>query len=202
MRQKSFYLAAGRFAAVGILSLAVHTATFTIAATAATAAGTPAASPPVAASGPVAGTTPIAGSGPVAPSPTAAPSVVAGGMAPTTAAASATTQVGAAATQAGANPPPPAQSPWSYVFLVVAGIAIFYMLLGRPAREEKKRKAMISALKRGDRVVTTSGLLASVVEVKENEVILKIDESANVKSHYTRSSILSVIEKADASDDK
>ncbi len=201
MRQKSFYLTTGRFAAVGLLSLAVHTAAFT---TAATAAGTPAAASAVATTGPVAGNTPIAGSGPVAPSPTAAPAAVAGGTAPTaaTATATATTQAGTAATQADTNPPPQAPSAWSYVFLVVAGVAIFYMLLGRPAREEKKRKAMISALKRGDRVVTTSGLLASVVEVKDNEVILKIDESANVKSHYTRSSILSVIEKADASDEK
>lgn len=200
MRQKSFYLAAGCFVAAGILSLAVHTAAFTMAAT---AAGTPAvaASGPVAGTGPVAGATPIAGAGPVAPSPTAAPSAITGGTA-ATGAATAATQAGAAATQAGANTPPQAPSAWSYVFLVVAGIAIFYMLLGRPAREEKKRKAMISALKRGDRVVTTSGLLASVVEIKDNEVVLKIDESANVKSHYTRSSILSVIEKADATDEK
>ncbi len=162
----------------------------------AAASGTPTA---IAGSGPVAGTGPVAGS---APAGSATPVAQATAV-KTAATAAAGTQAAGAASQP-VQAPPDQQSPsaWQYVFLVVAGIAIFYMLLGRPAREEKKRKAMISALKRGDRVVTTSGLLASVVEIKDNEVILKIDESANVKSHYTRSSILSVIEKADAADDK
>ena len=72
-------------------------------------------------------------------------------------------------------------------------VVLMFVLFGGRAKEEKKRKAMIAALKKGDRVVTMGGLIASVVDVRDNEVVLKVDESTNVKERYTKSSIASVI---------
>ena len=86
--------------------------------------------------------------------------------------------------------------------LLLAMVVIYVFMFSGKGREEKKRKAMLSALKRGDRVVTMGGLIASVVDVRDDEVVLKVDESANVKERYTRSSIVSIINPSDEADKK
>ncbi len=112
----------------------------------------------------------------------------------------------AAAGKASVKAPAKPQSLWgnlgSSVIMIGLVVVLMFVLFGGRAREEKKRKAMIAALKKGDRVVTMGGLIASVVDVRDTEVVLKVDESANVKERYTKSAIVSVIgpapEKSDA----
>jgi preprotein translocase subunit YajC len=57
---------------------------------------------------------------------------------------------------------------------------------------------MLSALKKGDRVVTIGGLHGVIQNVKENTVIVKVDE--NTKLEFSRSAVSSVT--AQAKDDK
>ena len=73
-------------------------------------------------------------------------------------------------------------------------LGIVYLLILMPkSREDKRRRKMLSELKRGDRVVTTGGMLASVIDVRDSEVVLKVDESANVKARFTRAAIAAVL---------
>lgn len=65
--------------------------------------------------------------------------------------------------------------------------ALMYFLMIRPQRKEEKRKQeMQSGLKKGDSVVTTSGLVASVATVKEDTVILNVD---GTRMEFLRSAI-------------
>lgn len=80
-------------------------------------------------------------------------------------------------------------------------VVFFFMSSGRK-REQKKRDQMYNALKRGSRVVTAGGLIASVVEVRDNEVVLKVDEANNIKERYTKSAIIKVLDEGDAAPDK
>ncbi|PJZ70363.1 preprotein translocase subunit YajC [Leptospira perolatii] len=60
---------------------------------------------------------------------------------------------------------------------------IMYFLVIRPQRsEEKKRKAMIENLQKGDQVVTSSGIHGKIVEFKENNetVVIAIAKDTNV----------------------
>lgn len=67
---------------------------------------------------------------------------------------------------------------------------IFYFILMRPQNKERKqREAMLKAIKKNDRVVTVSGILGVVQSVKDDEVVLKVDESSNTKITFTRSAI-------------
>ncbi|MGY8946299.1 MAG: preprotein translocase subunit YajC [Flavobacteriales bacterium] len=50
--------------------------------------------------------------------------------------------------------------------LLFTGAIFFLMILG-PMRKQKKEKKFLIALKRGDRVVTKSGLHGKIVEIKE-----------------------------------
>ena len=66
---------------------------------------------------------------------------------------------------------------------------VFYFLLIRPQqKKEKDRREMIKNLKKGDRVVTSSGILGSVVGVKEDIVVLKVGDG-DTKIEFLKSAI-------------
>jgi preprotein translocase subunit YajC len=73
----------------------------------------------------------------------------------------------------------------------IAIIAIFYFLIIRPQnKKQKETQRMLGALKKGDRVVTIGGIHGVIQTVKEQSVILKVDDS--VKLEFSRSAISSV----------
>jgi preprotein translocase subunit YajC len=65
-----------------------------------------------------------------------------------------------------------------FIFL----IAIMYFVIIRPQQKEaKNRLEMIAALKKGDRVVTIGGIIATVYKVEEQFLSVKINEETTVK---------------------
>jgi preprotein translocase subunit YajC len=71
---------------------------------------------------------------------------------------------------------------------------IFYFLLIRPQqKQEKERRAMLESMKKKDRVVTNGGLLGTVADLRDDEVVLRISESPDVKVRIRRSSVVEVL---------
>ncbi len=61
-------------------------------------------------------------------------------------------------------------------------MVIFYVLLILPAqRRQKKTQEMLSALKNGDKVVTTGGLFGTIVGIESDSVQLRIADQVKVK---------------------
>ena len=57
-------------------------------------------------------------------------------------------------------------------------VAIFYFILILPQRREAKRhKEMLAALRPGDAIVTSGGLIGEIVQLKEDQVTLKSGDS-------------------------
>jgi len=72
-----------------------------------------------------------------------------------------------------------------------AVFVIFYFLIIRPQnKKQKDAQRMIAAVKKGDKVVTSGGVHATVYTVKEKTVILKVDE--NVKMEFSKAAIAPV----------
>jgi preprotein translocase subunit YajC len=70
-------------------------------------------------------------------------------------------------------------------------IAIFYFLIIRPQnKKQKETQKMLSALKKGDKIVTIGGIHGTIQSVKETSVIIKIDD--NVKMEVSRSAVSGV----------
>jgi preprotein translocase subunit YajC len=78
-------------------------------------------------------------------------------------------------------------------FLPIIAIGlVFYFLVIAPANKQRKKQAeMLSALKKGDRVLTSGGIYGTVQGVEPDAVYLKIAE--NVKVKVARSAISSLV---------
>ena len=82
------------------------------------------------------------------------------------------------------------------LFLILIMVAVMYFFVIRSKqKQEKQRRAMLDDLKRGDRVQTIGGILGTVVEAKESEVVVKVDEASNTKMRFVRSAIHKVTEE-------
>jgi preprotein translocase subunit YajC len=84
--------------------------------------------------------------------------------------------------------------------IAVMAIFMFYSFNSK-RKQEKAKQDLLNGMKRGDRVQTIGGILGTIVEVRETEVVVKVDESNNTKIKFARSAVNRVIgeeEKADA----
>jgi len=60
--------------------------------------------------------------------------------------------------------------------------AIFYFLIIRPQQKATKaHKAMLEALKKGDKIITTGGLIAEIVKTEEDFIKIKLNDDTFVK---------------------
>jgi preprotein translocase subunit YajC len=76
---------------------------------------------------------------------------------------------------------------------------VFYFLLIRPQqRKAKDQKAMLDALRRGDRIVTGGGIIGTVARADNPEEVT-VDIADNVRVRVLRSTIASVLSKPDPS---
>jgi preprotein translocase subunit YajC len=90
--------------------------------------------------------------------------------------------------------PPPGLDPTIFI-LLLALFGVFWLFIVRPMkqREKKERDDLFSKLKKNDEVLTASGIIGIVAMVKDDEVILKVDESANVRLRVLKSTIVRIM---------
>jgi preprotein translocase subunit YajC len=71
--------------------------------------------------------------------------------------------------------------------------AIFYFLLIRPQQKQRRdRETMLTSIKRGDKVVTTSGLHGTVTGLNEHTIILRVTDQ--VKLEFDKAAIGRIVE--------
>jgi preprotein translocase subunit YajC len=104
------------------------------------------------------------------------------------------------ATSQSSEPMPFWANPQDMFLIVIFGMLIFFLFSSskNKKREQKQRDEMLKNMKRGDRVMTAGGILGSVVEVRDTEVVLKVDESSNTKIKFSRDAIKRVLTEDEA----
>src|SRR5947209_13644462 len=83
--------------------------------------------------------------------------------------------------------PPPGIDFWVLLPLMAF---LFYFVFYRPMRkQDQERNALVSTLKKNDRVLTNSGIYGTVVAIsdKEDEITVKVDD--NVRLRMIKASI-------------
>lgn len=79
--------------------------------------------------------------------------------------------------------------PFALMFLVL------YLLIIRPQqKKDKERLLMLNSLKKNDYVLTSGGIYGTITNIKDNEIILKIDEDVKVK--IAKTAIIAVITRS------
>lgn len=95
--------------------------------------------------------------------------------------------------------PPKAQGffdSWAFPLVMMAVVMYFLMFRG-PKKKQKERQKMLDGMQKNARVQTIGGILGTIVDVRDDEVVIKIDEATNSKIRVTRSAISLVIGEGD-----
>ena len=87
-----------------------------------------------------------------------------------------------------ARPQSPFSGSFSWIFLIVI-FAVMFLMLREPRRKQKQHEKMVRAIKKNDKIRTIGGIVGTVVDIKEDEIVLKVDESNNTKIRIVPSAI-------------
>lgn len=94
------------------------------------------------------------------------------------------------------SPPQGVPSAMPTLFLAVMFAMVVFMMLSarsQKKREQREREQMYSGLQKNDRVLTVGGVIGTILSVKDNEVVLKVDESTNTKMTFIKSAVQRVL---------
>ncbi|MFI4897579.1 MAG: preprotein translocase subunit YajC [Phycisphaerales bacterium JB059] len=80
------------------------------------------------------------------------------------------------------------------MFALVAMMIFTSMSASR--KEKKQREAMMNSLGKHDKVQTVGGLIGSIVELKGDEVLLRVDEASNTRVRIARTAVSKVLHSA------
>lgn len=83
------------------------------------------------------------------------------------------------------------------VYVLIIGVAMYFMAIRPQKKEQKRINAMLSELAVGDSIVTTSGFYGVVIDITEEDVIVEFGSNKNCRIPMRKSAIAEV-EKADA----
>jgi preprotein translocase subunit YajC len=90
---------------------------------------------------------------------------------------------------------------WQFPLILLGVLVLMYIFTTRTRRkQEKQRREMLESLSKGDKVVTIGGICGTVIDVKGNEVTVKVDENNNVRMKFTRWAVRNVGDEAKEED--
>jgi preprotein translocase subunit YajC len=86
----------------------------------------------------------------------------------------------------------PMSSQSNYMQLLFIGgifVVMYFILFREPRKRQRQQQQMIQSIKKNDKVRTVGGIIGIVVDVKDDEIVLKVDESNNTKIRVVASAI-------------
>lgn len=89
--------------------------------------------------------------------------------------------------------------PWANPLVPIALMLVvmyFFMFRGQRKRQ-REHQQMLDSVQKNARVRTIGGIIGTIVDVRDDEVVLKIDESTNTKMRVARSAIGKVLREED-----
>ena len=97
--------------------------------------------------------------------------------------------------EGGETVPPPSLFGTNFLVPLLLVFAIFYFLVMRPEKRNRQRhQQMLGALKKGDKVVTTGGMYATVAALGEGHVTLQIADG--VRAKFALAAVQSLVDES------
>lgn len=87
----------------------------------------------------------------------------------------------------------------SSMLLIMAVPLLFLIIMSftMNKKEKKKRASLMESLKRHDRVLTIGGIIGTVTDIRDDEVVLRVDDNTKAKITFSRASIQQIIRGGD-----
>lgn len=80
-----------------------------------------------------------------------------------------------------------------FVYLGLMLLLLYFLLIRPQKRREKERRALLDAVKTGDRILFGGGFIGTVANVKEKTLLVKIAD--NVKVEIARAAVVQILSK-------
>tara|TARA_R110002073_G_scaffold118918_6_gene259527 strand:+ start:44782 stop:45246 length:465 start_codon:yes stop_codon:yes gene_type:complete len=114
-----------------------------------------------------------------------------------TTAAPSTQAPGAAGAPAGQTGATGSNNIFFFAMIMMVGMFLIMSMSGR--KEKKKRAAMLSTLGKRDKVRSAGGIIGTIIEVKDEEVLIETDRSSHTRLWLARASISTVLDSSKSS---
>lgn len=82
------------------------------------------------------------------------------------------------------------------ILLVVMMVFLFWTSSRSQKKERQRREELLNNIATNDTVQTIGGIIGRVAEIKDDEVILRVDESTNTKMRFAKSAVQQVLHKS------
>ena len=69
----------------------------------------------------------------------------------------------------------------SMILIGLMFVVMYFLLFRGPRKKQQQHKQMVQSLQKNDRIRTIGGIIGTVVDIKDDEITLKVDESNNTK---------------------
>ncbi|MEM8569438.1 MAG: preprotein translocase subunit YajC [Pseudomonadota bacterium] len=83
----------------------------------------------------------------------------------------------------------------SFVPILLIFLIMYFLMIRPQQKKVKEHKLMVEALRRGDQVVTSGGMIGKITKVTDGE--LEVEISPNVKVKVVRATITQVLSKTE-----
>lgn len=81
-----------------------------------------------------------------------------------------------------------------FFFAIIMMVGMF-LIMSMSGRKEKKRRAqMLSTLNKRDKVRSAGGIIGTIVEIKENEILIETDKSSHTRLWLSKGSVSTVLD--------
>ena len=77
----------------------------------------------------------------------------------------------------------------SMLILAIMMVVMIFILFRAPQKQKQQQKKLEQSLEKNDRVLTIGGIYGTIIDIKDDEVTLKVDESNNTKIKVVRKAI-------------
>jgi len=78
-------------------------------------------------------------------------------------------------------------------YLAIMLVVLYFLTIRPQQKKQRQQNELLKGLKAGDKILTTSGILGTVITVKEKSVTMR---SADSKFEVTKSSVVEITERS------
>ena len=103
-------------------------------------------------------------------------------------------QMGGGPAASGGSPNPTVSALLQMLQFLPLFVILYFLLIRPQQQQQKKLERMRKELKKGDRVLTTGGIIGTVIGIDDAKAVLKIAE--DVKVEFSKSAIVQVMGEA------